>query len=150
MPTPTLVTVTGNFDPDASVSVLRFKIPVTLRYQLGVDMITPSTIQANIQPDGSFSVQVYATNDPNWAPVDWAYDIVLLGQDLRQYYQVQVDYHTTNVAFSSLLPLAAASDQRLYAAVGHTHPSTSAPVLVLATGAPVPGGTAAGTVIVRT
>lgn len=146
MATPTLVTVTGDLAPNLGASQVVFHIPTLVRYASGPDVILPGNqLTTNVANDGTFTLQVYGTNDPNWSPTNWTYEVRILGDDLHETFDAQVPYDAVAMNFSALLPAQSASLGTLYAGVNH-----GSHVLVLATGAPVPPGTPQNTLIVRT
>lgn len=68
----TYVTVTG-VAADGIDSIV-FKTPVWL---VGNPIVPAFRVAAAIQPDGSFTVQLPATNDPAWSPVNWTYAVTI-------------------------------------------------------------------------
>jgi hypothetical protein len=144
MATPTLITVTGDLAPSLQAVKVKFKIPTLLRYTTGPDVILPSTIEAVVAADGTFTVQLYATNDPNWSPANWTYNVEIVGDNNFQTFAISVPYDGGSKTFGQLLPALPSSNGTLYAPFSH-----GSHVLVLATGAPIPNGTPANTVIVR-
>jgi hypothetical protein len=144
MATPTLVTVLGDIAPVLAAKLVTFRIPTVVRYNAGPDVIVPSTIIASVAADGTFTTQVYATNDPAWSPANWNYLVTIDGDNLHEQYYVQVPYTSTTINFSDLIPAQVASLGTLYAAYSHGNH-----VMVLGLADPVPPGTPVNTVIVR-
>lgn len=69
----TYVTVTGSL-ADGTDRRAVFRTPVWL---VGSPIVPPFGISATVQEDGTFSVDLPATDDPAWEPVDWTYDVLL-------------------------------------------------------------------------
>jgi hypothetical protein len=69
----TYVTVTGTL-ADGTDRRAVFRTPSWL---IGDPIVPPFGISATIQEDGTFSVELPATDDPAWEPVDWTYDVLL-------------------------------------------------------------------------
>lgn len=85
----TYVTVIGKIaDPTALVI---FKTPVWL---LGNPIVHPFGIAAVLDDEGAFSVQLPATDDPAWAPVDWAYAVEIHSGGQVLYGTLAVPYDT--------------------------------------------------------
>lgn len=69
----TYVTVQGSVNvPAESTAMVIFKTPGWL---VGNPFVPRFGIAAVIEPDGSFDVQLPATDDPAWNPVDWTYAV---------------------------------------------------------------------------
>ena len=69
----TYITCTGSL-ADGTTRSLTFRTPVWL---VGDPIVPAFGISATIASDGTFSVQLPATDDPAWAPVDWTYDVTI-------------------------------------------------------------------------
>lgn len=145
MATPTLVTIVGDLNPALAASRVEFWIPTIVRSATGPDVILPGLAhQAVPAVDGTFSLQVYGTNDPDWNPANWTYKVKIVGDNVQQEFNVQVPYNVGTINFAALLPMLSASLGTLYAAYSHGHH-----FLVLNTGDPIPPDTPPNTVIVR-
>jgi hypothetical protein len=145
MATPATVVVHGALSPTLLAEEVRFRNPIPLRYSSGPDVILPFTQEVPVAADGTFTTTVYGTNDPSWSPTNWTYEVQILGDNVFQRFWTSVPYNAGSINFSALLPVAPISLGTLYAAFNH-----GSHVLVLAVGAPIPPGTPANTVIVRT
>jgi len=121
MATPTLVTVNGDLSPVLLAKQITFKIPSRLHRTGSPDVILPSTIEAEVAPDGTFTVQLYGTNDPAWNPSNWTYQVTIIGDDLKDQFYISVPYNAGSIDFGDLLPAVPASEGSLYAAYHHTH-----------------------------
>ena len=144
MATPTLVTVNGDLAPSIAAKKVTFQVPTLIRYNSGPDVIVPSSSVVTVAADGTFSTQLYGTNDPNWSPANWNYKVVIDGDNLHEYFYCQVPYNAGTLNFSALLPSLTPSQGELYAPVAHGNH-----VLVLGPADAVPPGTPTNTVIVR-
>src|SRR6185369_8143338 len=110
MATPTLVTVNGALNPLLKAEKVIFRIPTTLRYTLGPDVILPGDqLSTAVPSNGVFTLPVYGTNDPNWSPANWTYTVVIEGDDVRVEYSAQVPYNAGTINFSAILPAQSAS-----------------------------------------
>jgi hypothetical protein len=102
---------------------------------------------------GHVSMYVPPTNDPVWSPVGWTYRVSIDPADGSPVvpFDVVVPYDASGAALTlgQVLPAGSPSLGVLYAAINHTHTPDQVGFRILATGAPVPGGTPAGTVIIR-
>ena len=73
MPLPdglTYITVSGTVSDPASLVI--FKTPVWL---IGNPIVPRFGLAAELNEEGAFSVELPATDDPAWVPVDWTYDV---------------------------------------------------------------------------
>jgi hypothetical protein len=141
-----MITVIGDLIPDERATQVTFYVPQIIRYSHGPETIIPSELIALPLPDGTFTLPVYSTNDPDWSPNNWNYLVSIDGPDVHREYYVQVPYDVVGaeINFSAILPVQPASKGTLYAPFAH-----GAHVLVLATGADVPEGTPPNTLIAR-
>jgi hypothetical protein len=148
MPTPTLITISGDLAPELGAGTVTFRVPkdVAPRYSAGPDVILPLTEYTDaVAADGTFTIEVPASNDPDWSPANWTYEVIVVGDNMRWEFDAQVPFDATDpLYFSTILPAQSASLGTLYAAYSHGNH-----VLVLNTGDPVPPGTPVNTVIVR-
>lgn len=156
MAEPTLIHIYGQLrdtpvEGDATATVT-FRSTVYVRHTDGT-VLEPFKIVGVADATGHVSMYVPATNDPVWSPVGWTYRVAIDPADGSPVvpFDVVVPYDASGGALSlgQVLPAGAASDGVLYAGVGHTHTPDQVGFRILATGAPVPGGTPAGTVIIR-
>jgi len=84
MATPTLVTVEGSLNPLLKAEKVIFRIPTILRYALGPDVILPGDqLTTAVPPNGVIAFQVYGTNDPDWSPANWNYNVIIEGDNLH-------------------------------------------------------------------
>jgi hypothetical protein len=145
MATPTLVTVTGTLHPQLNASRVEFWIPTLVRFGTGPDVVLPGLgPNTSVASDGTFTLPVYGTNDPNWNPTNWNYKVKVLGANLHQEFYTQVPYDAGSLDFAALLPAQSASLGTLYAAFNH-----GSHVKVLPVGVDVPVDTPPNTLIVR-
>lgn len=104
MATPTLVTVTGRItrggDPAAGTVTFTTYRPLVSAADDSVVVPAPSTVVV-LDGDGEFTVQLLATNDPDWLPVGWSYSVrVNAGAGARG--SMQLDYQATSVDFDDV------------------------------------------------
>ncbi len=67
----TYVTVTGRLADGTNRAVV-FRAPSWL---VGAPFVSPFAVAAAVQPDGTFSVSLPATDDPAWSPSGWSYEV---------------------------------------------------------------------------
>ncbi len=109
MATPVLVTVTGHIEGRGSIAFVRHR---SLTSAIDDTVIPPPSnpVVATLDSNGDFSVQLYATNDPDWLPLDWAYSVsVRSGAGTRG--SMQLDYQTPSVDLDDVLMVAVPAAQ---------------------------------------
>jgi len=136
----------GDFNPSLRITKVTFRVPTFIRSELTTSIIVPGDdLVTNVGDDGTFTLPVYGTNDPNWSPDSWDYKVIVDGDDLHEEFYTQVPYNAGTIRFPSLIPSLTSSLGSLYALYNHGNH-----VLVLGPSDPVPPGTPAGTIIYRT
>src|SRR3954469_4349513 len=124
MVTPTMVTINGDLAPDMVATAITFRIPAAVapRYNSGPDVILPGTeYSAVVAADGTFSLQVPGSNDPQWTPANWTYEVYVRGPNLNWRQNVQTPYDQGSLNFSSILPALTPSEGEAYAPLNHSH-----------------------------
>jgi len=122
MATPTMITINGDLNPAFGATQVAFRVPTPIRYNAGPDVLLPQTVLANVsQVDGTFTIDVPASNDPSWSPANWTYEITIVGPNLNYSFVAQIPVDVSPLNFSSILPAQSASLGTLYAAFNHTH-----------------------------
>lgn len=107
MPTPVLVTVTGHIEGRGTVVFTQHRPLISADDDT---IIPPAQRYAVLDANGDFTIQLYATNDPDWQPVDWAYSVrVNAGGGLRG--SMQLDYQTPSVDLDDVLMVAVPAAQ---------------------------------------
>lgn len=128
MATPTLVTITGQLrenptNPDASATVT-FRCNQFLRHADGT-VIEPFKITATSDAAGAITLQVPATDDPDWSPTGWTYRVVidpLDGTPVAPFDAiVSLADAGAGLTLGELLPVGSPSAGVIYAPVNHTH-----------------------------
>lgn len=105
----TLVTVTGAFDTPPSggaTGTVRF---IADRPLLGSTIVPPFEREATLATDGTFTIQLPATNDPQWSPSGWAYRVEARVAGAVFTGTLQLDYLTTEVTLAALFQPAGAA-----------------------------------------
>jgi hypothetical protein len=107
----TLVTVNGQVDQlpaGGGAGTARFTSAV--RALLGDTLVPYIDVSVTFDSSGTFTVQLPATNDPQWAPLNWEYDvhIQLANGDVRG--TIQLDYQTLTVDLADLLQVDGTAD----------------------------------------
>lgn len=111
MALPTLITITGTYlkaDGSPEEGTVVFRSKVTAYHNSSSSILAPDTRMVELNGSGSFSIQVPATDDPNWIPVGWTYKVsVNLGESVTTFNtQVPYDAPGGTVSISSLAPVA--------------------------------------------
>lgn len=102
----TLVTVALQFDLvplGGATGKVTFTPPQPLTGAADSSVIPAAPISVYLAPDGSASVQLPATNDPQWTPAGWAYEVVARVGSTTQTGTIQLDYQSTSVQFADLI-----------------------------------------------
>lgn len=102
----TLVTVAIQADLPPSggaTGYLDFTAPYPLLGPTDGSIIPPHTRRATLAANGSATIQLPATNDPQWSPTGWAYTVDgrINGETISG--TLQLDYQTTSVQLADLL-----------------------------------------------
>lgn len=166
----TVITVTGTYvkypSGTPATGKIRFISKVLLQGPTDNVIVEPFDISVLLDSAGSFSIQLPATNDPDWTPVNWTYAVELILNNKVISGSLALPYNGGPVdladAFNSAFPVPGQSYVLLSArgapggvagldVNGHV-PVAELPfnVLVLGPTDPVPSGTPVNTVIVRT
>jgi hypothetical protein len=108
----TLVTVAVQCDLPPSggaTGMVQFTSPTPLVGPTDNSIVPPFTVSAALSATGSATVQLPATNDPDWTPQGWTYAVrVQAGsQDFRG--TLQLDYQTTSVQLADLIQVDGAA-----------------------------------------
>jgi hypothetical protein len=125
----TLVTVAVRFDvpPDGGAAgQVLFIRPAPLTGPDPGSIVPPVPQVAFLAADGTASIELPATNDPDWAPVDWAYQVIASVAGTVQYGTLQLDHATPSVQLADLIQwdTAVITPGVSYAPIGHTHESS--------------------------
>ncbi len=132
MAEPQLVIITGKFtrqDETPESGTVEFQVPGLLRSQLYGESKTPGRFfTRSLDADGSFSMPVWATDDPNWTPVNWEYRVTINLSSYRSVFNASVPVLSINgvLDMADILPALSPSDGQAYAPISHTHPSWEA------------------------
>lgn len=125
MSRPTLITVQGTYlklDGTPDSGTVTFRSPV---FDLAADdasIMSPGPLKADLDNTGSFSLQVPASNDPDWSPEGWTYTVHVKVTSGAYMFKVMVPFDAPDATLNmnKLLP-SVDSDGNLYAAYNHTH-----------------------------
>lgn len=126
----TLVTVNIRFDtsPDGGASgMVSFVAPAPLRGGVDNSIVVTVKQAVTLAADGTASIQLPATNDPDWVPQDWAYSVTaaLSGATIRG--TLQLDYQTAEAELADLLQVdGAATPGTTYATLAQLAAHTAA------------------------
>lgn len=125
MALPTVITVSGTFlktDNTPESGTITFRAKQLVLDSDSASIMAPGPISDVLDGAGSFSVSLPSTNDPDWTPVGWTYEVtVSLSQSFTKY-NIQVPYDAPGAAatLSSLTPVTSVSGS-YYAPYSHEH-----------------------------
>jgi hypothetical protein len=108
----TLVTVACQFDtpPSGGASgTVRFTCQSTLVGATDDSIVAPFTVSATLDANGEASVQLPATNDPQWVPLDWSYAVYAVIGTATIRGTLQLDYLTASVQLADLIQVDGAA-----------------------------------------
>lgn len=127
MALPTMITVSGTLlkvDGTPAKGHVVFRTSVS-GLSSGTDsVVIPSYKIATINPaTGTFSITLPATNDPDWNPNTWEYNVFVDTSEFDYSFNTILPFDAVGgeIDFSHLLP-ALDSDSQLYSPYNHTHP----------------------------
>lgn len=109
----TLVTVNCQFDlpPDGGASgTVRLVSAYPLLGPTDNSIVPPFTRTASLDEGGECTIEVPATNDPQWTPQDWAYAVRIDVGGVTVRGTLQLDYQTASVELSDLLQVDGAAE----------------------------------------
>ena len=127
MATPTMVTVTGTLmiadgvpDVGAVITAIR---PEFNSHQDGT---VYGRVSQKVSTDiaGAFSLELVASDDPDWVPVGWTYEFQVRpgdGSGAWSFY-APVPEADTAITFGELVPVATPGTPEVYSPLNHTHP----------------------------
>lgn len=125
MTLPTLITVTGLIrDVNGPVAGrIVFSSDTLLRDEIGGGVVTPDEIVAVVGTDGLLSVQVPATDDPNFSPTGWTWEVRPHFPGWRTPFRAAIPYDMPDGVLDLGEVVATPPDgtEQLYALVNHTH-----------------------------
>lgn len=123
-----LITVTGKYillNGSPAAGTVSFAASQTLIDSVANEIVVPVAITAVLGVDGTVSVVLPATDDPDLAPTGWAYTVTenILGARVQRTYMIQlsVSLPGDTVDLADLVPVEAVTPTSPYALVGHTH-----------------------------
>ena len=157
MATPTLIAVSGTIESSPGVpdplARLSFDRKTVLTHADGT-LVEPENRVADIQPDGTFSVDLPATvGDPAWNPTGWEYAVTLRYSDdrppVRWGLTVPADASGGTWTIGEDPPTVPVLPGWSFALVNHTHTPDQVGFLVLPIGDPLPPGTPDGKIVIR-
>ncbi len=108
----TLVTVHYRFDlppGGGATGRVKFTAPYALQGATDNSVVPPFTITGALASDGTGSVVLPATNDPQWTPAGWAYTVVATVGGATIEGTLQLDYQTASVELADLLQVDGAA-----------------------------------------
>jgi hypothetical protein len=117
----TLVTVHCGVDSSRTPTVgrIRFEAPVTLLGPADNRVVTIQPASVLLDENGDGVIELPATNDPAWTPVDWSYVVTGSVDGVTFRGTLQLDHEQTDVQLADLLQLAQVPDDGVtYATLG--------------------------------
>lgn len=123
---PTPITISGVIrDPDNIPASGKFVFAnvTPVRSNLTDEVMTPDEIVAYVASDGILTVVLPATDDPDWSPTGWTWEVRPHFPFWRTPFAIAVPYNSPGLAidFSTLVPVPPDGDGALYALVNHAH-----------------------------
>jgi hypothetical protein len=125
MALPTIITVKGTYlklDGTPETGSITFTSKVYVLYSEDEFSVVPSDKTVALDSDGSFEIDLPASNDPDWTPVGWRYTVSTKVSGDYSVFQTVIPYDAPGgeVFMNDLLPVASGGSG-LYAAYSHTH-----------------------------
>jgi len=125
MALPTIITVKGTYlklDGTPETGSITFTSKVYVLYSEDEFSVVPSSKTAILDENGSFELELPASNDPDWTPVGWRYTVVTKVSGDYSVFQTVIPYNAPGgeVFMNDLLPVTSGGSG-LYAAYSHTH-----------------------------
>jgi hypothetical protein len=150
---PTLITVAGQLlkvDGTPEIGTITFAAGVYSLYSHDSVAQVPSRMSVALDANGNFEIDVPATDDPDWSPVNWTYTLIIKLANDYSIYEVSIPYDTPGgmLSLAELIPTGAGPgpiDPGNYAPLVHTHSGEQITTGTIAVGR-LPVGTTAGTV----
>jgi hypothetical protein len=122
---PTVVSVTGTIlSPSGPIDV-SFRSP-WLQGPAANEIVSAQKIRVFCDSEtGEFTIELYATDDPEWSPVGWTYDVVITNHGTGTVGRgtMALPYDGGAVDLADVFnPNDATEAGQTYALIGHTHP----------------------------
>lgn len=122
---PITITVNGTLskiDGTPEKGYIVFQAPINVLSGADDSVVVPSYKVATLGTDGSFSLALPASNDPNWNPNNWVYRVTEHLSSGKKEFTTIVPYDAAGGVYdySRLVP-AIDVDAQLYAPYNHTH-----------------------------
>lgn len=124
MATPTVIRVTRTYyKPDGSLASGRARFTPTgyLQHEASDAAVVPLPTDAPIV-DGVLDVELLSTDDPDWSPSDWQYDVALNVEGVQSRGALAVPYDSAGGEMEMpVLAPAPAGEGDAYAGINHVH-----------------------------
>lgn len=126
MALPTLITVHGKFiKPNGAPEqgVVSFKSDV---YSLSSEtdtIMVPGNVSGYLASDGTITLTLPATNDPEWTPAGWTYTFIAQFSQAFYTYEVVIPFDAPggSLSITELVPASSSGNNSLYAPYNHSH-----------------------------
>lgn len=122
---PDTITVNGTLtkiDGTPEKGHIVFQSPISVLSSSDDTVVVPSYVIATLDVNGSFSIDLPASNDPNWNPNNWTYRVVEQLSSGKHEFRTIVPFDAPGGIYDySLLVPAIDVDAQLYAPYNHTH-----------------------------
>lgn len=125
MSTPVEITITGLI---GETGRLVFASSTVVRDELSNAVMLPMEIIVPVTADVQFSVDIPSTNDPDFSPTGWTWEVRPHFPTWRDSFSVAIPYDAPDgeLWFSEIVPVPPDGDGVLYATVNHSHPPSGA------------------------
>jgi hypothetical protein len=125
MAVPTVITVNGTLtkaDNTPETGHVYFYSDVNVLSSGDDTVMVPSYLSDDLDEDGHFTLDVPASNDPDWTPEGWTYKVVVHTPNFKHEFLSVIPFDAPGgeIDFSQLVP-ALDGGSELYAAYNHTH-----------------------------
>lgn len=127
MSTPQVIVITAKYkklDETPESGTIVFQMLGSLKSSADNEEITPGKFTGTLTSEGVLSLPVYATDDPDWSPVDRTYKVIVNLSAYRDTFDLHVPYDSPGATLdmADVGPAIPPSAGVMYALIGHTHP----------------------------
>lgn len=121
----TLITLTGTYetaDGNPSKGTVKFIPSIANTNNTDKVLLTQATAEVELDDEGSFSVELPATDDAEWSSPGWTYGVHEDIDDVRRNYNIELlEVKAPEADLSTIAPVDPAVPSSTYSLVGHSH-----------------------------